>query len=210
MQAASGDFLTFLDSDDWLDLNFYEKLYNAAIETDSEIAVGNFVRKNDKKHKIRLKFKEQKVYKNIEEKMVVCNVPREACVWNKIYKKSFLDENNLIFPERRYYEDGLFTLRALFLSKNLVCVPGAYYYYYINPTSIVKVKTDKKELDRNRVKYEIIEFARKNKLKLKSNFMFIRTEIKILNILVLTISENLKNRTYALFGVLPVFKICLL
>ena len=59
---AKGEFIGFVDSDDWIDLDFYEKLYTAAVETDADIATGGIVRKDDRRHKVRLDFKERVVY----------------------------------------------------------------------------------------------------------------------------------------------------
>ena len=43
IRNAQGEYIGFVDSDDWIDLNFYEKLYNKAIETDADIVKGNLI-----------------------------------------------------------------------------------------------------------------------------------------------------------------------
>ena len=49
MSASTGEFIAFLDSDDFVDLDFYEALYNSAVKNNCEIACGNIIRENDKK-----------------------------------------------------------------------------------------------------------------------------------------------------------------
>ena len=44
INAANGEYIGYVDSDDWIDLNFYEKLYNAAKDTDADIVVAGIKR----------------------------------------------------------------------------------------------------------------------------------------------------------------------
>ena len=51
---AQGEFVAYVDSDDWVDLNFYEKLYNSAKKYNAEIAVGSIYRPDEKDYYLKI------------------------------------------------------------------------------------------------------------------------------------------------------------
>ena len=136
LEHASGEYIGFVDSDDWVDLDFYEKLYNSAKNNNADIAVADFIREHTNKKPKRLKLKEEKIYTTPEDKFMICKVHREGCVWNKIYRTEFIHSINLKFVPKMYYEDRDFTIRSLYFSKKLVTTPNTYYRYFVNPKSI--------------------------------------------------------------------------
>ena len=62
LEIAKGEYVTFLDSDDWLDANYCELLYNAVKKIDVNIAVANIIRKKKNKQRHHLKLKFEKAY----------------------------------------------------------------------------------------------------------------------------------------------------
>ena len=63
MKIATGEYIGFVDSDDWIDLDFYEKLYNAATRHNFDIALGTNIRVKKNVNKKRLNITEEKEYK---------------------------------------------------------------------------------------------------------------------------------------------------
>ncbi len=61
LEHSNGDYIGFLDSDDWIDLDYYEKLHDAAERNNCDIAFADFIRKNEKNHKVRLGLKKEYV-----------------------------------------------------------------------------------------------------------------------------------------------------
>ena len=135
LKNSTGEFISFIDDDDWVEVDFLEKLHSAIVEYDCDISFCEVVRKNDKKHKIRLHLKSVEVAENTDEKLKLARYNSHRGVWNKLYRRTLFD-NGLDFLEGKDYEDGLFTLRALNECKKIVSVPDTCYYYFINPTSI--------------------------------------------------------------------------
>lgn len=205
LDIFNGTYVGFIDSDDWVDEKYFERLYTAAEENGCDIAVSNFVREKGENKKLRLKFKNQQVFLTTESKMKVCNVPREGCVWNKIYRKEIV--NNLRFVSGMYYEDGEFTLRALHKSEKLVSVPNVLYHYVVNSNSIVKSQwTDKKFNDLMMAKKNILKFILQNEIKMSPHsFMVPVKTIKIGAINLLTVKLGVGIRRYDLFKEIPVF-----
>ncbi len=140
MDYASGEYLGFVDSDDWVDLDFFEKLYNAAARNDADIAVAGIMRLSKFRQKYFLQYDREVVSQNSNEKFLICDVPAQNYVWNKIYKLSEIRYNNIRFSEGVYYEDIILTPQLIYCLEKLVAVPDTYYYYWRTSDSIVSNK----------------------------------------------------------------------
>lgn len=119
IKMAQGEFISFIDSDDWIDTNFLEKLYNAAKENHCDIACGGIIRLHKFNKKIFLKHDKQIISENLQEKLELCDVPDKSYVWNKIYKASELKRTDLKFNVGMIYEDVIFTPQVLFKLKKI-------------------------------------------------------------------------------------------
>ncbi len=109
IKIATGEYIGFVDSDDYIDNDFYEKLYNAAKHNDSDMAVAGIIRFKGVRKKYMLKFNEELRLTNINKIMQLCRIPRQCYTVNKIYKRNLLLEHNLFFKEGVYYKDVRFT-----------------------------------------------------------------------------------------------------
>lgn len=198
---ASGEYLGFVDSDDWVDLDYFEKLYNAAKQFDADIACAGFRRCDKFKKTIRKSFKEVKVYTDINEKVKLDNLPENNYVWNKIYKRSKWD---FVFPTGRYFEDVAILIKILYKLGTMVTVPKTYYNYRKNPKSTIKQKTPKHEQDLLWAKSELNTFAEENNITLPLNKSFEKREvIKLFGLTVLKIYYYDHHIEYKLFGFIP-------
>jgi len=206
IEAAKGEYIGFIDSDDWIDVDFYEKLYNSITSTNSDIAIATILRTYEKTKKIRVKYDKEETYFKLEDKIKVCNIPKCCYVWNKLYKKELI--KNIKFQEGMYYEDVLWTLPVIKKSQKLTTVPDITYYYRANKNSIVKkVQSAKKQQDSYRVKKIMINFFNENNLDLTKKQKTIVKKIKyFLNIPILKIKEYENQETYYFLGFLPIFK----
>lgn len=149
VELAKGEYLSFIDADDWLDLDFYEKLYTAAKKYDADIAVAGIVRLHLFRKKFYLNIKDEVVTTDYETKLKLCNVPDKSYVWNKIYKTEKFKANNLKFIEGKLYEDVILTPQILYYLNKLVTVPDTYYYYWRRPGSGVTKKDQNLYLTKN-------------------------------------------------------------
>lgn len=206
LKVAKGEYIAFVDSDDWVDEDFIEKLYNSITKNDCDIAVASIIRKRKYFQKYRILYTEEKIYTSLSEKIKVCDIPNCCYVWNKLYKRELLENSE--FETGRYYEDVLWIPEVIKKSKKLVIVPDTNYYYRVNRSSIVKtVQSTKKQEDAYQSKKFIQKFFNENGIELPKKYKKITRKIYyFLNLPILKIKECNSKTIYYLLGFIPVFK----
>ena len=212
---ATGEYVGFVDSDDWVDLDYYEKLYNTAKKYDMEIALATNVRVKNGKEKKRLNLTEEKTYISLQDKIDVCEQWKNECPTNKIYKLSMLRENYIKWPELMYCEDKLFTMKAIYHTNGIVTVPNTYYYYYWNPKSTVnfslKAHHSRYLRHKNLARQQVLKFLKEkinqNNVEVRDkDFWAIKKDFKIFNIVMFRIKESLRTEKGLIFGFIPIYE----
>ena len=156
MKVAKGEFISFIDSDDWIDETMLEKLYNSMTTLNTDIticAVHQFDETkqclDDSNPYYTLGFFDKsfdnKAFSYKETKPFLMDV----CVmaWNKLYRKSLIDECQAQFPEGLIFEDGPFFFTIFFKTQRVSIVRDFLYYYRINRSGSIIQKAGKKFLD---------------------------------------------------------------
>lgn len=182
IKKAKGEYIGFVDSDDWVDLNFFEQLYINVKKYNADIGVAGIKRVRSYKWKYHIKLEKEEVIQDTNKKFKKCDVPEKCYVWNKIYKLSELQKLNINFEPNVYFEDRLFTAQVLINLKTLVTVPDIYYNYWTNPNSIVKTKSKKKLKDSQYTKEKLMKYLKENNVNLDHYY----TQIKKFKFLGLT------------------------
>ena len=147
LEIAKGEYIGFVDSDDWVDVDYFEKLYKTAKKHDADIAATGIIRLHKFGKKYHIKFTEEIVTDDVNKKFELCEVPDKSYVWNKIYKRESLLNNNIKFVENMIFEDCIFTPQVLHKLDKLVTVPNVYYYYWRHANSTVTLKSEKAGID---------------------------------------------------------------
>lgn len=133
MTKAKGRYITFVDGDDWIDPDMYEKMIGALRQQDADLAVCRYRRvakdhTDDRSVDRAVVFEGQETleyYVREKEEYDIQNA-----VWNKVYKSGLL--SGISFPEGKWYEDILFTTMALSRVKRCVYLDSACYNYIID------------------------------------------------------------------------------
>lgn len=194
IKLIQGEYFGFLDSDDWVDLDYFEKLYKRAKNCDADISLGDFIRKGKFKHKIRLKLNKEEEFVGDNEKFYGSQFYHFPCVWNKIYKTSKF--NDLRFIEGIYFEDGPYTIQALHRANKVVTCCNTYLYYFVNPNSIVKTLNKKKEQDMYNSSKFILNYI-KNNMQIQDKGIYYETFAqKLWRIKLYSTVENLYYKKY--------------
>lgn len=213
MKVAAGEYLGFVDSDDWVDEDYFEKLYNTAKKYDSDIALATNVRVGNGKTKKRLNIAKEEFVTMLQAKMDICNQWKDGCPTNKIYRRLMLTENGILWPEGCYCEDKLFTTKALYYANGVASVPNLYYYYFRNPNSTVNSKKGRhnktKRNDRDIARRAVLDFLIENNAQLRDkDFWAIKKEFKFLGVTFYRIKESFHTEKHLLFGVVPIREVC--
>lgn len=206
IKKATGEYLGFVDPDDWVDLDYYEKLYNAASTNDTDIAVGGIIRVTGIKKKKFLNFEKETLTDNTNLKFELCDVPEKSYVWNKIYKTEKMKEIGLEFEKGIFYEDCIFTPQALFYLGEIVTVPNIYYYYLRRGNSTVKQRSEKANADNVYAHKKANDFIKEHNIDISSHepktYRF-----KIFGVTIFKIRQIGKRKQYALFNIIKIGKL---
>ncbi len=202
IRNATGEYIGLVDSDDWVDKNYFEKLYNAAKKHDSDIAAGDFYRQGKILRSKKLKLTKERFYTDAATKAKETFIPKYNYVWNKIYRRSFIIKYNLFFPEGVVYEDMYWSIRAIQYSNGLVTVPNIFYHYRKVTGSITNQKSWKNQLDYFAAEKSMLEFMKEHDIPILAKYKSGKKEfIKFLGIPVCRVENYYPNITkYKLFG----------
>lgn len=207
IRIANGEYIGFVDSDDWVDLDYFEKLYNSAKENDADMSVASILKHKLNYDRYNLQIKRNVVAESVEDKYRVCQdkTKRFFYVWNKLCRTSLIKDKKILFPTGRNFEDVTFSMQTIFYSNKIVTVPDVKYHYIERRGSIVKSNmTEKKRNDHDVAYKELQEFAMLNKIKLPERLNYINNYWKTP---LLKIYEGRFFKKFVLFGVLPILKI---
>lgn len=129
LKVAKGDYIFFLDSDDYLAEDKVHELYEKAVEFDADVlqtSYFNLKESTGERGRLYTSFDTEKLYTHQDMERELCYVSskrRIIFVWRHLYKRSFLEKNGIVFEERlRIAEDGPFNMQALSRAKRFVAV----------------------------------------------------------------------------------------
>lgn len=141
INAAQGEFLTFIDSDDFVAENYVEVLYNGLLKFDADISIATFCtfsKEDELKISCRvLPFEEiarEECFRRYGALKAELSMPFiSAC--NKLYRKDLFA--SIRFPTGKLYEDAFTTYKLLDIAKKIIFTPSQLYFYRLNPQSIL-------------------------------------------------------------------------
>lgn len=163
MEHATGEYIGFVDSDDWVTTDGFSHLYTKAKECDADMCFGKVV----------------KNYTNGNHDVIVSNpdltdgdVSRDAFAsflvnyvsffTSYIYRRSMILIHNLVFYSSGWSEDSYFLATALLSAKRFASVPDVFYHYVIRPGSASTSVDESKYLKRMAVFDGVLDFAHEN------------------------------------------------
>lgn len=143
---SKGEYIMFVDADDWMEVNTCEIVYSYVKKTFSDILIFGFkFSVNEKNIYNKMKFsnfKKSEITKLERSVISQREILKNTCVgspWGKVFKKSFLVENNLFFDSRLIKsQDRIFMMNALCRSMNVSHLDFVGYIYNLNDDSICK------------------------------------------------------------------------
>lgn len=150
LDIAKGEYIGFVDSDDWLDLDYYSTLYEIAKIDDSDVVSCLYTRTSGS-DSLKKYGECQTSFLHGEEALSVFlesaikgGVTWVPC-WSKIYKKSIIQ--NVRFRKGKIYEDVIYNWEILNMNIKMSCTNYSGYFYFVNQNSITKSKFSEKMFD---------------------------------------------------------------
>lgn len=135
LENAVGEYIGFVDGDDYIDVDYYENLYNAAKSNLCEIVICDWKSEvNGVENKLNLPFERNKVLNKryIEDKIYPFFIKEDSLnsVCNKIFNNNLIKKNNIMFPVGvELGEDGFFNVVATTYADKVYYLDSSGYYY---------------------------------------------------------------------------------
>ena len=152
---VKSEYIGFVDSDDYVELDMFEKMYNIAIEKNLDLVECNF----NWEYPNKIKEDCGNNYLGKSDLFLLGRVM--AC--NKLFKTSIIKENNIIFPKSLNYEDIEFFYKLAPYVEDSYLLPNSFYHYIQRENSIINNQNEK-TADIFIILNNIIEFYKNNNL----------------------------------------------
>lgn len=176
LEVATGEYVAFVDSDDFTDVDAYRSLYENAQKRNADVVYAGFLMQHsdntesecfvlDKEWKGKEinTFLKSLIYDSLPDKETIW-----MSVWNAIYKRKVIENNNIRFLSEREYlsEDVVFHTMLLPLCRKVVCIPKTFYHYCYNGASLTHCNFKFEKIACNFRLYEkLVEIIQKYDLK---------------------------------------------
>lgn len=160
---AKGEYIGYVDSDDYVEENMYEELYKKAKKEDSDIVIcGNNVVKENYEFLSK---------EDVDKEFLL----GKMAVWNKIYKKNIIVDNKIQFRSKVWYEDLDFTMKVYFSSKKISYVDKPLYNYLLREGSTMNNNNIKRNLELIEAFDSLIDYCKDKKIynKVKDEIEFL-------------------------------------
>lgn len=146
--AASGEYLAFVDSDDVLPLDAYERMAAAADRTGSDFAAGNVLRLREggttQVGFLMQAFARTRLRTHVTRHRALLG---DRLAWNKLWRRSFWDEHGYRFPEGVLHEDVSVTIPAHFAARSVDVLAGTVYLWRTRAGSITSRRLESRALE---------------------------------------------------------------
>lgn len=138
IEHATGEFIGFMDADDWCDKQMYQSLYHHMVAAKAGISCCGYQIASGKDDTDYLQQTSGKVINYTAEEFMnrICRGDEENYLWNKLYRRDVLNKVWVAFPKERFAEDMAILYRILSVCQRVVVCEVPYYYYFQNEKGI--------------------------------------------------------------------------
>ena len=203
IKKATGDYLLFVDSDDYIKEDMYEILLNLIKKYDADVSICNLYDVIDENECIRNKENGIREYSRLDIlKEVLLDKNIQSYAWNKLYEKELFDE--IKYPIGKKYEDIGTTFYVFEKCNKIVVTSEPEYYYLKRSDSLVNNVTESTVLDYTEIIIQRYLYTKENikELKKYNNYYLAKTLITAHNDIELlgSISEKMQEKYKELYN----------
>ncbi|MBP5535289.1 MAG: glycosyltransferase [Bacteroidales bacterium] len=161
---AQGEYIAFVDSDDWIEPTMFEELYNEAMRQGGVELCHCQASKDylDGKPSEILRSPEVEPGEFTDEKRRHFLANYVSYFWTFIYRRDLIERNGIRYPEERSADDSYFVACCLMTAKSIAHVDKPFYHYLIRPGSVVTTKNSTKYQKRLAVFGHLMDYARQH------------------------------------------------
>ncbi|MDR0332229.1 MAG: glycosyltransferase [Dysgonamonadaceae bacterium] len=141
IEAASGEYINFVDSDDYIDLNYYEELINDALQYDADIVASGVKMSNTV---VTIEYSHRIICADLYTKIQKLLCFKHGYAVRYLLRRKLLIENEIEFVVGKVFEDLPFTLTAVKAANRVVINPNVFYHYIRRPGTISTSKNRSK------------------------------------------------------------------
>lgn len=143
MKNATGDFIIHCDSDDWVELDAYQSMYDKAENDGSDIVVCDYSKTDGKRvYKIETGYSASDKNDFIR-KLLLQSDPWSLC--NKLFRRTACCKGGLVYPTGDMGEDMLLAFQLILNGDEVSYIPRPLYNYFYNPESITHTPSEEKQ-----------------------------------------------------------------
>ena len=150
LERMTGSYVTFVDSDDWIEPDYVEVLYNKLIEYQADIAIGNYYSYNEDEAMYYFHINGESYYEKLYDNISIFENLYDSkqmksfsliSAWGKIYKAKLFDD--ILFDKGKLGEDGYINQKLYLLVQKVIYINQGLYAYRQRSGSITKTWTEK-------------------------------------------------------------------
>lgn len=159
-----GEYIGFVDSDDYIEPSMYEKMYEKAVEMSADYVECNYinVKVNEAGEQERIADYGSRVREYTCKKDMF--IDPMLAPWNKMYRRELLQNSTVVFPEGLIYEDTAFCLNAISLVETFAYVPEKFVVHYYRGSSTMNINKSHKVADILDVLKNVIDYYKNNNI----------------------------------------------
>ncbi len=130
LYVAQGQYVCFLDSDDWWNSKMLEELYHIAITENADIISSNYFEVFNEKEIEIISITNKMSFSSLDacKEALLFNAIKPSA-WSKMFKLELFKKNNILFPDNRYFEDVPTIINLILSADKIIVIPKCLYYY---------------------------------------------------------------------------------
>lgn len=139
LKAATGQYIAFIDGDDYVSPDYVQTLYNACVENRSDISCCGYYKVYGDRLEQKPKIMDHKNFTNIEaiRDIFTAGTLCEVMTWNKLYRRNLFTNHDIRFPVGKIHEDNFTTYKLFYYAGRVSFINVPLYYYIQRSGSIM-------------------------------------------------------------------------